>query len=63
MIFLPLNESLNKAKKEEVESSKKKQFIKQNISTIPGKSNFYFCKCVIIPHKLSKEKMIINFCS
>ena len=39
---------------------KKKQFRKQNISTIPGKSNFYFCKCVIIPHKLSKEKMIIN---
>ena len=60
IIFLPLNESFNKANKEEVEAAKKKQFIKQNISTIPGKNNFYFCICVIMPYDLSKDKMIIN---
>ena len=60
IIFLPLNESLNKANKEEVESVKKKQFIKQSTSTIPGKSNFYFCTCIIMPYNLSKGKMIIK---
>ena len=59
IIYLSLYESPIKANKSEVEAAKKKQFIKENSSLIPGKNNFYFCQCIIIPYNISEKKQIV----
>ena len=61
IIHLSLNESDYKADKSDVEESKKKEFIKDNISFLPGKDNFYFCQCIIIPYNLSEKKNIVIY--
>ena len=58
IITLPLNESPIKALENDLNIFHEKYSEKSKIK-IPGKNNFYFCKCVIIPLDNSKEKKII----
>ena len=47
------NKIINKDNKKNSKDNKKNN---KDIYKIPGKSNFYFCKCIIIPYNCKSEK-------
>ena len=60
IITLPLNESPIKALENDINKFQE-NYSEKSKTKIPGKNNFYFCKCVIIPFDNSKEKKIFVY--
>ena len=60
ILTLPLNESPIKALENDISKFHENYSEKSKIK-VPGKNNFYFCKCVIIPFNNSKEKKVIVY--
>ncbi len=62
ILILPLNSNSISDSNTDKLLNKTNENNKKNIfNTIPGKNNFYFCKCVIIPYNCKSEKKIIIY--
>ena len=62
ILSLPLNpNSISDSNADKLLNKTNENDKKNIINKIPGKNNFYFCKCVIIPYNCKSEKKIIIY--